>query len=63
MAIKTNQCPCAVCANRESDECGRYPDFIPEGKEGYDADWYVDCGNCEGDCQTFYCVYFEPKEE
>lgn len=58
--IKTNQCPCAICLNRESEDCGRYPEFVPEGHEDYDEDWFIDCKNCDGECPTFYCVYFEP---
>lgn len=63
MAVKTNKCACAYCANRETEDCGRYPEFIPEGKEGYDEDWFTDCEQCDGGCPVFFCAYFEPKDE
>lgn len=55
-------CMCNICKNRESEDCGRYPEFLPPDHEEYDKEWSVDCENCEGECPTFYCVYFEPMD-
>ena len=53
-------CICYSCKNRNSDVCGRYPEFVDKDNKDYDPEYNINCGEeCTGECATFYCYYYE----
>ena len=55
-------CMCNICKNRESEDCGRFPEFVYEDSPYYDEDFATDCNQCDGECPALYCAVFEPLE-
>ena len=53
-------CICYSCKNRNNDVCGRYPEFVDKDNKDYDPEFNINCGEeCTGECETFYCHYYE----